>query len=171
AMAEVAPRRVLHVLALEPEVAQQTVLGAVGLHELGQVDPAAEVVPRAADHEDLHVVVDVGLVEQVGVAQAHPDRRRVEPVGPVERDRGDLGRLVLGGEDVGGLVALVVGGRAGTGRVVGHRWAPTGSRFQNGLRDSNSGPSGVMSTGSRVTIDPAVSSLTAAVTTSTTPGS
>src|SRR4029077_5004129 len=49
AVAEVAPRRVLHVLALQTEVAQQTVLGAVGLHELRQVDTAAEVVARAAD--------------------------------------------------------------------------------------------------------------------------
>ena len=94
-MAEVAHRRVGDVGVLEPELAEQAVVELDRLHELGEVLAGAEVVALAADDEHLHVVVDVGLVQQVGVAEPHGDRRRVEVVGPVQREGGDLGRRVL----------------------------------------------------------------------------
>ena len=105
AVAEVALRRVDDVLALQLHLAQQAVVGVDRLHELGEVLPGAEVVAGAADHEHLHVVVDVRLVQQVGVAEPHPDRRRVEPLGTVEGERGDLGVGILLVEDPARVVS------------------------------------------------------------------
>ena len=52
---------------------------------LGQISAAAEILTLAADHDHLDVVVDVALVDDVGVELPHPQTGRVLRVGPVER--------------------------------------------------------------------------------------
>jgi len=53
------------------------------------VGTRAERAARAGDHEEPSI--GIGLGARVGVAQFvdHRSRQCVEPVGPVERDRGD----------------------------------------------------------------------------------
>ena len=70
----VAPRRnepagrVLHLAGRDAELreARCLVLVVLHLHELRQVRTAAEILTDTADHQDLHLVVHPGLVEQIG---------------------------------------------------------------------------------------------------------
>ncbi len=97
------PRRVLDVGVLgDPQqVPHALVVVAVrhDLHELGQVGAAAEVRAVGPDHEHLDVVVEAGEPDQVRVPVLGIDGHRVQVVGAVERDRGDLGLRVLLVED------------------------------------------------------------------------
>ena len=86
-------------LVFEPQLGEPQLGVVVALHELRKVGTAAEVVANAADHHDLDVVVDGGGTKQIGVSQPGRRRRGVQILGPVERDRRDLGLGVLFVED------------------------------------------------------------------------
>ncbi len=64
-MAEVAPRRILHVFTLQPHLPEPplALFGVARFHELGKVDAATKVIAGATDDQHLDVVVDVRLVE------------------------------------------------------------------------------------------------------------
>jgi hypothetical protein len=87
---------------------------------LGQVSATAEILSLATDHHDLDVVVDVALVDQVGVVVTHAQRRRVQLLRTVEGDISDPVLLVLLELDVllGFLLQLFV-------VVFGHVSSPT----------------------------------------------
>ena len=91
-------RRVLHVFVVDAEfIEQRNLLDAKLVAQLlaRDVGAGAEVVALGADDENLHVVVDVRLLDQLGIEPAHARSRRVHPLGSVERQIGDLALLVL----------------------------------------------------------------------------
>ena len=61
----------------------------LGVPLLGQVPAAPEILTLASDDDDFDVVVDVALVDQVGIVMPHAERRGIELLWPVERDVGD----------------------------------------------------------------------------------
>jgi hypothetical protein len=65
-----------------------------------QIAAAAEVLPLTADDDHLDVVIDVALVNEVGVHLAHAERGRVLCLRTVEGDGGDAVLLVLLEPDV-----------------------------------------------------------------------
>lgn len=88
--------RVLDIVVVDRELVQQR-HARVFQHTalFGQVPAAAEVLPLAADHHHLDVVVHVALVDQVGVILPHAQGGGVLRVGTVEGDVGDPVLLVL----------------------------------------------------------------------------
>ena len=105
-------------------VAMVEVVERVGEPDVAQTaaKPVAEILTDTADHQNLHLVVHPGLVEQIGVAQSRGGGRGVEVFGSVEGDRCDLGLRVL-------LVADDLLGRRPFGLT--HSRAPGRSRGQH----------------------------------------
>jgi hypothetical protein len=88
--------RVFHVVVVDREFVQQWHAGVLQHGTLfGEVAAAAEILSLAADHDHLHVVVNVAFVDEVGVDLAHPQCGRVLRVRTVEGDRRDPILLVL----------------------------------------------------------------------------
>jgi hypothetical protein len=62
---------------------------------LRQIAATAEVRTDTADHQHLHVIVDIRLVNQLGEAKPCGDGGGVELIGTVQSDGGDLGAAIL----------------------------------------------------------------------------
>jgi hypothetical protein len=85
-----APRRVLDVVIVDRELMQKR-HARVLQHRplLGQVPTATEILTLATDHHNLDLVVDVALMDQVGVVLPHPQSGGVLRVRTIEGDVGD----------------------------------------------------------------------------------
>src|ERR1700757_1135309 len=94
-------RRGLDVVIVDRELVQQRHTGVLQHRPLfGQVPATTEILALATDHHDLDLVVDVALVDQVGVVLPHAQGGGVLRLRTIEGDVGDSVLLVLLEPDV-----------------------------------------------------------------------